>query len=167
VLEYAGDFGGALESHRAVLAIEPRHTIARQHAGLLAARRGDNAAAAADFEYLEGLFNGNVSVVFLPELAVGYSSIGREADARRLADRIFALAKERDVGAGTLAMAYLAVGDADAAAAQLEIAAERVVNHEPDQGFFSLMHIANGWLAHPLLAQPRFEALRARLVPAR
>jgi hypothetical protein len=109
-----------------------------------------------------------VAVVFLPELAVGYSSIGRADDARRSADRIFALVERgEDVGAGTLAMAYLAIGDADAAAAQLEIAAERIAKGEPDQGFFSLMHIANGWIAHPLLAQPRFEALRARLVPAR
>lgn len=165
VLEYAGDFDGALDGHRAALAMTPGFTISRQHAGLLEARKGNTAAAKTDFDYLVNQFGGNVLVVFLPELAVGYGSIGRTEDARRFADQIFALSKEREVGAGTLAMAYLAIGDADSAAAQLEIAAERVEKGEPDQGFFSLMHIKSNWLGHPLLDEPRFVALRARLAP--
>src|SRR5262245_7810796 len=164
-LEYAGDFDGALDSHRAALAITRTWTISRQHAGLLEARKGNAAAARTDFDYLANQFGGNVAIVFLPELAVGYGSIGRAEDAKRFADQIFALAKDREIGAGTLAMAYLAIGDADGAAAQLELAAERVEKGEPDQGFFSLMHIKSNWFGHPVLDEPRFVALRARLWP--
>jgi adenylate cyclase len=166
-LEYAGDLDGALQSHRAALTVSPGWTISRQHAGLLAARKGEVAAAEMDFDLLERQFRGEVPVVFLPELAVGYGLLGRTEDAKRLADRIVALAKEREVGAGTLAMAYLAIGDADGAAAQLEIAAGRAASNEPDQGFFSLMHIMNNWFGHPLLDEPRFVALRPRLGPAK
>ena len=164
-LEYAGDVDGALESHRAALAATPTWTISRQHAGLLEARKGNVAAARTDFDYLANQFGGNVAVVFLPELAVGYGSIGRAEEAKRFADQIFALALDREIGAGTLAMAYLAIGDADGAAAQLELAAERVEKGEPDQGFFSLMHIKNNWLGHPVLDKPRFVELRGRLAP--
>jgi TolB-like protein/Tfp pilus assembly protein PilF len=166
-LEYAGDVDAALKAHQSALAISPRLGISRVHAALLAARKGDIAGALTDFELLENQLGGNVPVVFLPELAVGYAAIGRGDDARRLADQIFALVRQRDLGAGTLAMAYLAIGDADGAAAQLEIAAARVEKGEPDQGFFSLMHIKNNWFGHPLLEEPRFEALRERLEPAR
>jgi adenylate cyclase len=135
-LEYAGDLDSALQSHRAALAVSPGWTISRQHAGLLAARKGEVAVAAMDFETLESQFGGEVPVVFLPELAVGHALLGRAEDAKRFADRIFTLAKDREVGAGTLAMAYLAIGDADGAAAQLEIATARAASNEPDQGFF-------------------------------
>jgi TolB-like protein/Tfp pilus assembly protein PilF len=165
--EYAGDLDGALQSHRAALAVSPGWTISRQHAGLLAARKGEVAAAEMDFDFLETQFGGEVPVVFLPELAVGHALLGRTDDAKRFADRIFALAKEREVGAGTLAMAYLAIGDADGAAAELEIAAARAASNEPDQGFFSLMHIKNNWFGHPMLEEPRFAALRARLGPVK
>jgi hypothetical protein len=51
-------------------------------------------------------------MAFLPELAYGFARVGRQADAQRLFDEIKAAdAAGEPVGAGTWAMAYLAIND--------------------------------------------------------
>lgn len=161
--EYAGNIEAAITGHRRSIALNPGNLLARQHLGLLEARVGNLEAAAEQFSFIERFFGDDVQPVFLPELAIGYAMIGRQDDARRLADAVFALAEERDMGAGSLAMAYLATGEADAAAEQLERAIERVRNNEPDQGFFSLMLIKHNVIGLALLDEPGFVALRERL----
>jgi TolB-like protein/Flp pilus assembly protein TadD len=161
--EHAGNIEAAIAGHRRSIALNPGNLLARQHLGLLEARVGNIQAAAEQFGFIERFFGDNVQPVYLPELAIGYAMIGLEDDARRLADAVFALAEERDMGAGSLAMANLAVGDTAGAIAQLERAAERVRNNEPDQGFFSLMLIKRNVLALDVLEQPAFQDLREQL----
>jgi len=162
--EHAGNIEAAIDAHRNAITLDPSNLLSRQHLGLLAARSGNPDAAAMEFEFIERFFsNGEIQPVFLPELAIGYTLIGRDDDARRIADQIFALAEQRDMGAGSLAMAYLAIGDIDNAIAQLERAAERAREQAPDQGFFSLMLIKHNVLGYPLLDEPRFRTLRAQL----
>jgi hypothetical protein len=124
---------------------------------------GNGAAAEAEFRTLEGQFDGNLPLSLLPELAMGYSMIGLDDDARRLVDRILSIAEQRDVGAGTVAMAYLAVGERDKAIAQLQIAVDRAERREPDGGFLSLMIIKNNVIQNAILEEPQFRDLRARL----
>jgi hypothetical protein len=60
-------------------------------------------------------------------------------------------------------MAYLAIGEHDAAADWLERAVRKVESHEPDPGWFSLMIIKHNLTADPVLETPRFKALRERI----
>lgn len=77
----------------------------------------------------------NPPVVFLPEMAYAYGRLGRRDDAQRLFARIEAAAKQRDIGTGGWALAYLAVGDEKRALEQLETAAAKVRKHEADAGY--------------------------------
>lgn len=161
--EHPGNVDAAIAAYRRSVALDPSNLLARQHLGLVEARAGNFEAAAREFEFIERVFGGEVQFVFLPELAIGYLLIGRDQDAARLADRVFSASEEREVGAGSLAMAYLAIGDADNALAELEKAAERAREFVPDQGFFSLMLIKHNVIGHPTLEEPRFRSVRAQL----
>ncbi len=45
----------------------------------------------------------------------------------------------------------------------LEVAAQKVENHQVDAGFYNLMHMKMNVLGDPVLEQPEFVALRNRL----
>ena len=160
---YAGNLAAARDAYRDVLAINQNQLVAHQHLGLVEARLGNAAAAAEQFEFVERFFKGAPPIVFLPELAVGYARIARDGDAARLANQILAIAEQREIGVGTVAMAYLALGDEENLAMQLMLAIDRIAAHQPDQGFFSLMNIKHNLTGNPLLETPRFALLRERL----
>ena len=89
-----------------------------------------------------------------------YGQLGQAADARRVFDEIMSAGDPEQLGAGTLAAAYLAIGDTERSLASLRAAAAKVRDHEPDAGFWSLMHLVHDVTAHPALARPEFvEAL--------
>jgi hypothetical protein len=67
------------------------------------------------------------------------------------------------LGSGTLAAAYLGIGDNDSALASLQAAVEKVRNHEPDAGFWSLMHLVHDVTMHPVLAQPEFAKVLSQI----
>ena len=76
--------------------------------------------------------------------------------------------RERDargeaVGAGTWAMAYLAAGDEKAALEQLAIAADIARNHEIDEGFFAVLNLKMNLAGDPLLEEPEFVDVLARI----
>jgi TolB-like protein/Tfp pilus assembly protein PilF len=158
-----GNVEAAASAHRQALLLNPTEFPARQHLGVMQALLGNGGAAEAEFRTLEGQFGGKLPLVLLPELAMGYSMIGLDDDARRLVDEILSIAEQREVGAGTVAMAYLAVGERDKAIAQLQIAVDRAERREPDGGFFSLMIIKNNVIQNAILEEPQFRDLRARL----
>jgi hypothetical protein len=109
------------------------------------------------------MLGGDRPIVFLPELAYAYSRLGRDDDVARLFAEIEMRAVEVDVGAGTWAMAYLAAGDEDEALRWLEASAEKVRNHEPDQGYLHLMNLKMNFLADPRLEEPRFAEALGRI----
>ncbi len=67
------------------------------------------------------------------------------------------------VGAGTWALAYLALGETDQALHWLGVAVEKIENHEPDAGYLNLMTIKTNVHANSVLDEPPFLALRARI----
>ena len=73
------------------------------------------------------------------------------------------MAVDREIGAGAWALAYLAIGDQKRALEWLQVAADKVENHEVDAGFFNLMHMKANTLDDPVLEQAEFVALRNRL----
>lgn len=101
--------------------------------------------------------------MYLPELAYSYSRIGQSDEAERLLDEIRARESEIEVGAGTWAVAYLAIGDEQRALEQLEIVAEKARNHEPDQGYLNVMNLKMNYLSDPRLEKPEFVDVLGRI----
>jgi TolB-like protein/Tfp pilus assembly protein PilF len=163
VRAYAGDRAASIESLNRSLELAPANPLARAWLAYDAIALGNDAGALAELELLERMLGANPPVVFLPELAYAYSRLGRPDDVARLFAEIEARAGDIDVGVGTWAMAYLAIGDEAEALRRLEEAAEKARDHEPDQGYLHLMNLRMNFLADPRLAQPRFADVLSRI----
>jgi tetratricopeptide (TPR) repeat protein len=160
VYTYAGDRAAAIRSVERGLEIGADNLIGLNWLAYNAAALGNEDEALAHLQRLERLLGVNRPLVYLPELAYAYSRIGRSDDVARLFAEIEARATGADVGVGTWAMAYLAVGDEEESLRYLEAAAEKARKHEPDQGLLALMGLKMNFLADPRLEEPRFaEAL--------
>jgi len=82
---------------------------------------------------------------------------------RGVYDEIQAIGVRRPIGAGSYAMAAAAVGDYDEMLRWLETAAEKVRNHEVDEGFIALNNLRMNITADPALEQPRVRAALDRI----
>jgi TolB-like protein/Flp pilus assembly protein TadD len=163
VQAYAGDRAGSIRSLNRSLELAPANSLSRAWLGYDAIALGREAEALAELQLLERVLGTNRALVFLPELAYAYSRLGRRDDAVRIFTELEARAAEGDVGAGTWAMAYLAIGDEEQALRRLEQAAEKARNHEPDQGYLHLMNLKMNFLADPRIAEPRFAEVLSRI----
>jgi tetratricopeptide (TPR) repeat protein len=163
VQAYAGRRAASIESLNRSLALAPANSLARAWLAYDAIALGNDAEALAELQLLERMLGANRPIVFVPELAYAYSRLGRREDVARLFAEIETRATEIDVGVGTWAMSYLALGDEEEALRQLEAAVEKVCNHEPDQGYLQLMNLKMNFLADPRIAEPRFAELLSRI----
>jgi tetratricopeptide (TPR) repeat protein len=163
VQAYAGDRAASVANINRSLELAPANVLAHAWLAYDAVALGDDAEALAELALLERMLGGDRPIVFLPELAYAYSRLGRDDDVARLFAEIEMRAVEVDVGAGTWAMAYLAAGDEDEALRWLEASAEKVRNHEPDQGYLHLMNLKMNFLADPRLEEPRFAEALGRI----
>jgi TolB-like protein len=138
--------------------------LARLWLALTEIARGNNEEGLRQLELVDRMLANNRLVVFLPELAYAFARVGRPADARRLFDEIEAAdAAGEPVGAGTWAMAYLAIGDHEQALKWLEAGAEKAAKHEPDPGFIGLMFLKMNVTNDPVLRQPEFTSVLDRV----
>jgi tetratricopeptide (TPR) repeat protein len=99
----------------------------------------------------------------LAEIAKVYGQLGEAEDARRVFDEIMRADNPQELGVGTLAAAYLAIGDTEQSLTLLRTAVEKVRNHEPDQGFWNLMHLVHDVTVHPTIARPEFIEVLGRI----
>ena len=150
-----GDREAAAASLRTAHQIAPGDPFSAAWLAYMEIARGDRAEGTRLLERTEQLIGKSRSMIFLAELALGYARVGRAADARRLHDEIQAIGARRPIGAGSYAMAAAAVGDYDEMLRWLEIAAEKVRNHEVDEGFIALNNLRMNITADPALEQPR------------
>jgi TolB-like protein len=154
---YAGDRAASNRALTRVLerAQAPRFVplAALAHAWLAynAIVAGDASTALDEVRLVEQLLGENMPVVFLPEVAYAYARLGRADEARRLFARIEEAAKTGNVGDGTWAMGYLAIGDEARALEHLEAVADKARRHEPDQGQIAAMNLKMNFLADPRL----------------
>jgi TolB-like protein len=159
VLAYAGDRAASTASFEQALTLSPLNPLPRAWIAYNRVATGDASGALQDLQLLERALGPNPAIVFLPELAYAYSRVGRTEDAQRLFAAIESRAATTDVGAGTWAMGHLAIGNEAEALRQLEIAAEKARNHEPDQGYIMLMNLRMNFLADPRLDEPPFATI--------
>ena len=163
VLAYAGDREASTASLERSLALAPANVLPRAWLAYNLIATGHESRASQDLQLLERAVGSNPPIVYLPELAYAYSRAGRAEDAARLFAAIESRAATTEVGAGTWAMGYLAIGDEAAALHQLELAAEKARNHETDQGYLQLMNLRMNFLADPRLGKPPFAEVLSRI----
>lgn len=163
VRAYAGDRAGSIESLNRALELAPANPLARAWLAYDAIALGDDTKALAELQLLERTLGANRAIAFLPELAYAYARLGRRDEVARLFAEIEARAADVDVGVGTWAMAYLALGDEEEALRRLEAAAEKARNHEPDQGYLHLMNLKMNFLADSRIEEPRFAEVLSRI----
>ena len=162
-LGYLGDYEASREQLLIAIEMQPLNPLWQSWLAFVQTAMGDQSAALKQLEYAEQIMGSNRMRVLLPEIAHAYARSGRMNDAQRIFDEIEALGRSDELGAGTWAQAYLAIGDRASALRWLERAAEKVQNQEPDAGFFNLMFIKTNILNDAVLEEPEFVAVRNRL----
>jgi Flp pilus assembly protein TadD len=163
VYAYAGNRPASIRSLGRALELTPANALARVWLAYNAIALGNSADALADLQAVEQLLGDNRPIVFLPELAYAYSRIGRRDDAQRLFAEIQALGSKSDIGAGTWALGYLAIGDDKQALRSLEAMVQKVRKHEPDQGYINVMNLKMNFLADPHIEEPAFADVLSRI----
>ena len=160
---YAGNAQGASKAMRDCIAMDPKITICHIYLAFALIRLGQPEPAGAELALAEQLFGDAPTPATVSSVAHGYFRAGRREDAARLFKKLEEQAANGIVGAGSWPLGYLAIGDEEQAFTWLERAVSKIENHEPDEGFFNLMIIKANVAANPVLEQPRFRALRARI----
>ncbi len=160
---YLGEHDAAIESLRKSVDLGSVSPITYQWLAFMEIARGNPAVGLNQLQFTEQLMGENKILVTLPEIAYAYARIGRTGDAQRLFDEIREMAVDREVGAGAWALAYLAIGDQESALEWLEVAVEKIENHEADPGFYNLMLMKMNVMGDPILDQLEFVEVRSRL----
>jgi len=99
----------------------------------------------------------------LPSLTYAYGRYGFREEAQRTFERLQRFAERYRVGSGDWALGYLGLREPEPAYVWLERAVRHAEDHQPEAGYWALLLIAKDLHDDPMLAEPRFRALRDRL----
>jgi TolB-like protein/Tfp pilus assembly protein PilF len=158
----AGRTALAAAAFRAAASIAPDNGMIRHWLGQMEGILGNREAALAELRAAERLMTG-ANPAIITGVLYSYSRIDAAQDAARLFVELEKLAAEVRVGAGTWALAHLAIGDAEQALQWLTVAVEKIENQEPDAGTLNLLTIKSNLHADPVLDEPRFRDLRDKI----
>ena len=131
---YSGDAGAASAEFREAVSLGPDSAIFRIWLGHTHGILGRRDEALVEFRRAEQLPRIHDTGLSIANLAYAYAQNGSHDDARRLFDLLATKAPDRRHQAANWALAYLAVGDLDAARGALETVIEKIAKQEPDAG---------------------------------
>lgn len=147
----------AIDQMRKTLEMDPGFYYAHWNLGSALAAKGALGPAIEEYEKARAL-NDDPSMLGL--LAHAYAVSGNKPEAIKIHDQLEALSKQRYVSAYSFALVYLGLGQKDEALRCLEKAYQ-------DRAGDSLRFIKVEPLLDPLRGDPRFEALVAKIFPAK
>jgi tetratricopeptide (TPR) repeat protein len=153
-----GEFEGALTACRNALSLSPDFSLAHQLHGFIMLTKGDKAKA-LEFLRLSEDLGYEASVYAIAQTGFAYQVLGYREDARRIFEKIEALAREYVVTDAAWALAYLAIEDLDKALCSLSRAADQDSAGED----ISAATITFNMFSAPVLEQPEFLKLRRTL----
>jgi serine/threonine protein kinase/Flp pilus assembly protein TadD len=162
LLAYAGDRNGSNRAFQRSLELTD-FPLTRAWLAYNAIAVGDVETAQRELHQAEQMLGSDPPLVYLPEFAYAYGRIGRKDDAQRLFAQVQAAAKTQNVGAGALALCYLAIGDDEQALAHLEDVAAKARDHEPDADYASVMNLKMNFLADPRVTTGRLAEVLGRI----
>ncbi len=160
ILFIGGDIDAAIETNRAAIALDPTYGLAHVMLGVQEAISGNSEVALDQLRKTETLLAQAASPALYADLAYAYARAGSREDAVRLVRQLEGTAVEHHVGAGSWALAYLALGNSGEVLRWLEMAAADL---GPDEGFFEQMTMRANYWNDPILDQPEFVEVRSRL----
>lgn len=152
----AGDTATAVASLRKAQLRVPGNPLVSNWLAYLEIARGNEAEALGHLDFTRRVLGDQLNMAFWPEFAYAYHRLGRQADAERFYRDIERASANRSIGAGTWAIAALAMGDEEEALARLREVVEEVRNHQIEEGFYAVMNLAMNFTNDPLLKEPRF-----------
>jgi len=143
----------ALEQARRAVELDPTFIQGHRWLGLGYAAKGKFPEAIDEFKLTVKLSPGNLS--YLTNLARLYAWAGKETEARQTLAQVRELSKSQFIGAWTIGLIYVALGDKDEAFAWMDRA------YEEREGWLLTLRV-NPWL-DPLRSDPRFDELVRRV----
>jgi TolB-like protein/Flp pilus assembly protein TadD len=153
---YARRYDEAIALERKLLEMDPGYYFAYLNLGQALEAKGARDAAIAEYQKARTL---NDDPLVLALLAHAYGLSGNKAEAEKILDQLKALSKARYVSAYSFSLAYLGLGNKDEALRWLEQSYQDRAG--ADVGWIRVDHLLD-----PLHADPRFEALAEKIVPA-
>jgi TolB-like protein/Flp pilus assembly protein TadD len=153
-----GKWESALSACQKVLSLRPDFPLAHQLHGFIMLSKGDKARALESLRLSEEL-GYRASVYAVAQTGFAYGILGDRVGARRIFEKIEALAREYVVTDAAWALAYLAVEDLDKALLSLS----RAADHRSPGEDLSAATITFNMYSAPVLEQPEFLELRRRL----
>ena len=150
-------FDEAIAQLRRTVALDNRFGYGRQTLGMALELKGQIPEAIAEYQAAIAL---DPSPTYLSLLGHVYGTIGRKDEATKLLGQIQDTGKSRYVDPYYLAIVHLGLGDREAALTALEKSFEELNGN-------TLEYIRTDPFLDPLRADPRFEALAEKIVPAR
>ena len=160
------DAPAALDGYREVVRLAPALWFWHTFVAMAQIDSGDRAGALQSLRTAEQLRGGDDTAIFMAHVARDYRRLGRIDDARRAFAEFEHWAANNVVSAGDWVAAYQGIGDADKMYEWLELAVEKSARQEPDS-HQALLGIAANISRDPILDEPRFRELRAKLLPLR
>jgi tetratricopeptide (TPR) repeat protein len=160
---YARNYDAAVASFREAQKLLPTNPLVSNWLAYTEIARGNESEAAVHLEFSRRVLGDNVNMAFWPEFAYAYHRLGRQDEAERYYRDIERAAATRSIGAGTWAVASLAIGDNDKALEWLQQVADKARNHEIDEGFYAVMNLRMDFTNDPLLREPRFVEVLSRI----
>jgi TolB-like protein/DNA-binding winged helix-turn-helix (wHTH) protein/Flp pilus assembly protein TadD len=155
----------SLAANRKALSLDRTSILFQRSTGAAASRLGRYREAEESFRAAEQMLEGHPSPgVWLPGLAYGYAMLELHDDALRLIKEYDIWADTHAAGAGNWALIYLAMRDEERAIEALNTALAIVEAGDVDPGFWALMGIKHNLFLDPMLEQPKFVALRNRIL---
>jgi TolB-like protein/DNA-binding winged helix-turn-helix (wHTH) protein/tetratricopeptide (TPR) repeat protein len=160
----AGDARTALDRYRECTRLDPGRWywypfLASAQIGL-----GDAAAAEQSLRTAELLRGDEDTAIFMASVAGHYHRLGLDEDAKRAFAAFESWTRSHIPSAGDWAIAYQGLGDYDKVYEWLQRAVEKTEAHEPDSHQALIGFVAN-FARDPVLEEPRFRELRAKLLP--
>jgi TolB-like protein/Flp pilus assembly protein TadD len=160
---YARDYDAAVASLRKAQELLPANPLMSNWLAYMEIARGNEAEAAAHLDFSRRVLGDQINMAFWPEFAYAYHRLGRQDEAERFYRDIERASANRSIGAGTWALASLAIGDNEKALDWLRQAAEKARNHEIDEGFYAAMNLKMNFTNDPLLNEPQFADVLSRI----
>jgi len=150
-------FDEAIAQLRKTVALDNRFGYGRQTLGMALELKGQIPEAIAEYQAAIAL---DPSPTYLSLLGHVFGTIGRKDEATKLLGQIQDIGKSRYVDPYYLAIAYLGLGEREAALIALEKSFE-------ERNGNTLEYIRTDPFLNPLRGDPRFETLAEKIVPAR
>ena len=160
---YPGNAGAAAAEFREAVTLAPDDVVMHVWLAHAEGMLGHREEALRELRRAEQLPIAHRSSITIANLAYAYAQNDSGEDARRLVDMLAAKAPDRLHQAGHWVLAYLAIGDADAARKSLEAVIAKIAKQEPDPGYLALRLIKANIYSDPVLNEPSFVALREQL----